>query len=107
MTTGYDRADDFMEAALGLWDSWDDDAIILDKANSVFAKPGSVRRLDHEGAFYKARGPFTVPRSVQGRPVVIQSGGRADAGKNLRRVGVNCCSRPSQHSISLSAIMTA
>jgi FMN-dependent oxidoreductase (nitrilotriacetate monooxygenase family) len=83
----YDRADNFMEAALGLWDSWDDDAIILDKANSVFAKPGSVRRLDHQGEFYKTRGPFTVPRSVQGRPVVIQAGASGRGQKFAARWG--------------------
>ena len=70
----YDRADDFMAAVLGHWDSWDEDAIVLDKQHGVFAKPGSVRRLDHDGPFYKTRGPFTVPRSAQGRPVLIQAG---------------------------------
>ena len=28
----YDRADEFMEVVLGHWDSWDDDALIVDKA---------------------------------------------------------------------------
>lgn len=70
----YDRADDFLTAVLGLWDSWDDDAIVLDKENGVFAKPGSVRRLDHVGPYHKTRGPFTVPRSPQGRPVIMQAG---------------------------------
>lgn len=72
--TRYDRADEFIEAVLGHWDSWDDDAIVLDKAAGVFARPGSVRRLDHKGDFFKSRGPFTVPRSPQGRPVIMQAG---------------------------------
>ena len=70
----YDRADEFMEVVLGHWDSWDDDAIVLDKQRMVFAKPGSVRRLDHKGEFFHSRGPFTVPRTPQGRPVIIQAG---------------------------------
>ncbi len=70
----YDRADDFMDAVLGLWDSWDDDAIVLDKDKGVFAKPGSVRRIDHVGPYHRTRGPFTVPRSPQGRPVIMQAG---------------------------------
>src|SRR5215831_8401227 len=30
----YDRADEFMEVVLGHWNSWEDDALILDKANN-------------------------------------------------------------------------
>lgn len=70
----YDRADEFMEVVLGHWDSWDDDALIMDKTTGRFADPSKVRRLDHKGQFYKSRGPFTVPRSRQGHPVIIQAG---------------------------------
>lgn len=72
--TRYDRADEFMEVVLGHWDSWDDDAIVADKTNNVYARPDKVRRLDYEGEFMRSRGPFTVPRSPQGHPVVIQAG---------------------------------
>lgn len=72
--TRYDRADEFMEVVLGHWDSWDDDAIVADKANNVYARPDKVRRLDYQGEFLSSRGPFTVPRSPQGHPVVIQAG---------------------------------
>lgn len=72
--TRYDRADEFLEAVLGHWDSWDDDAIVADKANNLYAHPDKVRRLDYEGKFLKSRGPFTVPRSPQGHPDVIQAG---------------------------------
>jgi FMN-dependent oxidoreductase (nitrilotriacetate monooxygenase family) len=70
----YDLADEFVEVVLGHWNSWDDDAIVLDKVNGVFADPTKVRRLDYEGEHYRSRGPFTVPRSAQGHPVVIQAG---------------------------------
>ena len=72
--TRYDRADEFMEVVLGHWDSWDDDAIVADKTNNVYAHADKVRRLDYEGEFMRSRGPFTVPRSPQGHPVVIQAG---------------------------------
>jgi FMN-dependent oxidoreductase (nitrilotriacetate monooxygenase family) len=72
--TRYDRADEFMEVVLGHWNSWDDDAIIHDKTTGRFADPDKVRRLDHTGTWFKSRGPFTVPRSPQGHPVVIQAG---------------------------------
>jgi FMN-dependent oxidoreductase (nitrilotriacetate monooxygenase family) len=70
----YDRADEFMEVVLGHWDSWEDGSLIIDKTGGRFADPTKVKRLDHKGAFFKSRGPFTVPRSSQGHPVVIQAG---------------------------------
>jgi FMN-dependent oxidoreductase (nitrilotriacetate monooxygenase family) len=70
----YDRADEFMEVVLGHWDSWEDDAIVQDKAAGLFAHPDKVHRLDYRGRYYRSRGPFTVPRSPQGRPVIIQAG---------------------------------
>ena len=70
----YDRADEFMEVVLGHWDSWDDDAVVVDKKNNLYAHPSKVRRIDYKGKFLQSRGPFTVPRSAQGHPVVMQAG---------------------------------
>ena len=81
----YDRADEFMEVVLGHWDSWEDDALIVDKSSGRFADASRVHRLDHAGEYFRSRGPFTVPRSSQGHPVVIQAGqsgrGRRFAGR--------------------------
>ena len=70
----YDRADEFLEIVLGHWDAWEDDAIVQDKASGLFAHPDKVHRLDYRGRYLASRGPFTVPRSQQGRPVLIQAG---------------------------------
>ena len=70
----YDRADEFVEVVLGHWDSWADDALIVDKASGRFGDGSKVRRLDYQGKFLHSRGPFTVPRSPQGQPVLIQAG---------------------------------
>ncbi len=70
----YDRADEFMEVVLGHWDTWEDGSLIIDKKSGRFADPAKVKRLDHKGEFFKSRGPFTVPRSAQGHPVIIQAG---------------------------------
>ena len=59
---------------MGHWKSWDDDAIVQDKQTGLFAHPDKVRRIDHRGEYFSSRGPFTVPRSKQGHPVVIQAG---------------------------------
>ena len=70
----YDRAQEFVEAAVELWDSWDADALVQDKESGVFADPTKVHAADHDGLFYKTRGPLPTPRSPQGRPVFIQAG---------------------------------
>ena len=70
----YEHADEFMEIVLGHWDTWEPDAIVQDKASGLFAMADKVHRLDYEGRYYRSRGPFTVPRSAQGHPVIIQAG---------------------------------
>jgi FMN-dependent oxidoreductase (nitrilotriacetate monooxygenase family) len=70
----YDRADEFMEVVMGHWDTWEDGSIVADRESGLFAHPDKVRRLDYEGEFFRSRGPFTVPRSAQGHPVIIQAG---------------------------------
>ena len=69
----YDRADEFMEVVLGHWNTWEDDALILDKANNRFAdRPRCIGSI--MGRYFRSRGPFSVPRSPQGHPVLIQAG---------------------------------
>jgi FMN-dependent oxidoreductase (nitrilotriacetate monooxygenase family) len=70
----YDRADEFMEVVHGHWRTWADDALVMDKASGLFAEPAKVRRLNHQGKWFKSRGPFTVPPSPQGHPVIMQAG---------------------------------
>jgi FMN-dependent oxidoreductase (nitrilotriacetate monooxygenase family) len=70
----YDRADEFLEATSGLWDTWEDDALVLDRTTPLFADPAKVHELDYEGKWFSVRGPLTVPRSPQGRPVLLQAG---------------------------------
>src|SRR3546814_18498771 len=77
-------ADEFVEIVLGHWDAWEDGAIVQDKESGLFAHPDKVHRLDYKGRFFKSRGPFTVPRSPQGHPVVIQAGA---SGRGIRFAG--------------------
>jgi FMN-dependent oxidoreductase (nitrilotriacetate monooxygenase family) len=70
----YDRAEEFLEATVGLWDTWEDDAILHDRVNGIYADPDKVHELNHAGEFFSVRGPLTVPRTPQGRPVIIQAG---------------------------------
>jgi alkanesulfonate monooxygenase SsuD/methylene tetrahydromethanopterin reductase-like flavin-dependent oxidoreductase (luciferase family) len=87
----YDQADEFMEVVLGHWNTWED-ALIRDKWNNRFADPAKVHRLDHVGQYFRSRGPFSVLRSPQGHPVLIQAGqsgqGQAFAAKSAEVVFV-------------------
>ena len=70
----YDRADEFLDVVTGLWDTWEDGAIVHDRVGGIYADPDKVRELGHVGQYFSARGPLTVPRTPQGRPVILQAG---------------------------------
>lgn len=70
----YDRADEFVQIVTKLWESWDADALEMDRTTGQFAKPGSVHTIDYEGEFLSSRGPLTVPRPPQGWPTLLQAG---------------------------------
>jgi FMN-dependent oxidoreductase (nitrilotriacetate monooxygenase family) len=70
----YDMADEFIDVATQLWNSWEPDAMVLDRATGVFADPSKVHTIDFEGRFYKSRGPLNIPQSPQGRPVFVAPG---------------------------------
>lgn len=78
----YNRAHEFVEVVKGLWDSWDDDAFLYDREGGRFFRPESLHRLNHEGEWFRSRGPLNVPRPPQGYPVIFQAG-ISDAGKEL------------------------
>ena len=69
----YARAEEFVDTALALWDSWDADALTLDRTG-MYADPAKVHSIDHDGKHFRVDGPLTVPRSPQGRPVLFQAG---------------------------------
>jgi len=78
----YDRAREFAQVVQGLWDSWDDDAFVRDKATGRFFDPDKLHVLHHRGQHFQVRGPLNVPRSPQGRPVLVQAGS-SDDGRDL------------------------
>src|SRR4029434_5206831 len=70
----YDRAHEFIEVCRKLWASWEPDAVVMDRTTGVFADPAKVHRIEHEGRFFKSRGPLNVVRSPQGGPAILQAG---------------------------------
>ena len=91
----YDRALEFAEVVLGLWDSWEDGAVIADQASGLYFDPDKAAPLNHKGQHFSVRGPLNVARSPQGRPVIVQAG-QSDAAATLppnRRARVHRAAR--------------
>src|SRR5437763_6187204 len=70
----YARGEEFMEVVKALWDSWAADAVIDDRAAGIYARSDRIRSIKHRGDFYHVAGPLNMPRSPQGRPVLVQAG---------------------------------
>src|SRR5208282_734188 len=70
----YDMADEVVEACCALWDCWDEDTLVLDKEGGIQVDASKVRYANYVGKWIKTRGPLTIPRSPQGRPVLMQAG---------------------------------
>ena len=78
----YARAREYAQVVLGLWDTWEDDAVVADKERGLYFDPAKLHLLNHKGAHFAVRGPLTVRRSPQGRPVIVQAG-QSDTGREL------------------------
>jgi alkanesulfonate monooxygenase len=70
----YGRAAEFVEVVRGLWDCWEDDALVRDKASGIFYDPAKVHVLNHKGEHFSVRGPINIPRTPQGYPIIVQAG---------------------------------
>ncbi|MDF2554497.1 MAG: class flavin-dependent oxidoreductase [Microbacterium sp.] len=78
----YERADEFLDVALKLWDSWEDDAVLADKASGVWADRTKIHGAEHVGTHFSVAGALTTPRSPQAHPLIVQAGSSED-GKAL------------------------
>jgi N-acetyl-S-(2-succino)cysteine monooxygenase len=70
----YARAHEFVDAVTRSWDSWEDDAIVGDRANGVWADRAKLHAPRFHGQFYDVEGVLPFPRSPQGHPVLVQAG---------------------------------
>lgn len=78
----YERADEFLDVAKTLWDSWEVDAVVADKASGQYADPARIHAIDHVGRHFRVAGPLNVERPPQGHPLLVQAGSSED-GKNF------------------------
>ena len=74
----YARASEFVDAVTALWDSWEDDAVVLDRAAGIYADPAKIHEIGHAGRYVRVKGPFNQPRPPQGHPVLVQAGASND-----------------------------
>ncbi|MFF3738992.1 LLM class flavin-dependent oxidoreductase [Streptomyces sp. NPDC002566] len=74
----YARAAEFLDVALKLWDSWEDDAIVADKAAGVWGDDAKIHPPRHKGRYFSVEGALNVPRSPQGHPLLVQAGSSQD-----------------------------
>ena len=78
----YARGEEFLDVVFGLWDSYEDDALVLDRQAGLYHDPAKLHQLDHAGTHFQVRGPLNIARTPQGRPVIAQAGG-SERGREL------------------------
>ncbi|MHA6194475.1 LLM class flavin-dependent oxidoreductase [Pseudomonas wadenswilerensis] len=78
----YRIAKEHVQVVQGLWDSWEDDAFTRDKQSGEFFDPDKLHALNHQGEFFKVKGPLNIARSRQGQPLIFQAGTSED-GRNF------------------------
>ena len=78
----YKRAEEHVAACLALWDSWEDDAFVYDKASGTYFDRAKLHLQNFKGDYYQVTGPLNIQRSKQGRPVLFQAGA-SEQGRNL------------------------
>ncbi|GGU05581.1 LLM class flavin-dependent oxidoreductase [Streptomyces violascens] len=76
--TRYERAAEFLDVALKLWDSWEDDLVVADKAQGVWGDERKIHPPRHRGTYFSVEGALNVPRSPQGYPLLVQAGSSQD-----------------------------
>lgn len=71
----YDQADEYLEVLYKLWEgSWDDDAVLDDREQRIYAQPDKVHKVEHQGEFYQVSGYHLCEPSPQRTPVLFQAG---------------------------------
>ena len=74
----YARADEFLDIAKALWDSWETDAVVGDKSSGRYADVARLHAINHHGDHFKVAGPLNVQRPPQGYPLLVQAGSSED-----------------------------
>lgn len=89
----YAIAQEFLEVTYKLWEgSWEDGAVVRDRASGIFTDPDKVHHIRHAGKYFSVPGAHLVEPSPQRTPLLLQAGtstaGRAFAARNAEVVFV-------------------
>jgi len=87
----YDLAQEVVDVCYKLWEgSWEEDAVIEDRENQIYADPAKVHDIGHKGRYFSVPGMHLSEPSPQRTPVIWQAGtspkGRAFAARNAEAV---------------------
>jgi FMN-dependent oxidoreductase (nitrilotriacetate monooxygenase family) len=86
----YELADEFLEVSYKLWEgSWEEDAVLLDTKNKVYADPSKVHEINHEGKYFNVQGPHLSEPSLQRTPVIYQAG-TSERGRDFAAKHAEC-----------------
>lgn len=70
----YERIAEYVDLCCQLWDSWQPDAVVADRATGIYAHPEKIREVNFAGKHFRCRARHFVAPSPQGRPVLWQAG---------------------------------
>lgn len=70
----YEWTEEFVKVISLLWDSWDDDAVVADRATGLLVDPDKVRAINFRGDFFNVKGPLNVGRPTQGQVPIVHAG---------------------------------
>ena len=71
----YAMADEYVDLVCRLFDTWEPDTVVMDRARGIYADHSKVHPIHFKGKFFSCRGPLNTVRAPQGRPVFVQAGG--------------------------------
>jgi FMN-dependent oxidoreductase (nitrilotriacetate monooxygenase family) len=82
-TSDYGRTEELVEVIQALWDSWEDGAVVADKAGGQWVDPDRAHALNHVGRHFQVAGPLNIPRPPQGQLPIVHAG----ASENSKEFG--------------------
>lgn len=82
----YDRAEEWLDGIRALWGSWQEGAIVEDRATEVFADGSKLHAVRHRGQHFAFDGPLNAVPFTDGAPAIVSPGG---SGRGLGFAGAH------------------
>jgi len=82
----YDRAEEWLAGIRDLWRSWQDGALLADRAGDRYADGSRLAAVQHRGEYFAFDGPLNAVPFADGEPAIVSPGG---SGRGLAFAGAN------------------